>query len=77
MRELTDLEAALRLASDDGAKIRATLIARAQTLRAKRIADAEAAAAQATESMKFALIVLVFVFLSYELYPSVVRLFAG
>jgi tight adherence protein C len=77
MRELTDLEAALRLASDDGAKIRATLIARAQTLRAGRIADAEAAAARATESMKFALIVMVFVFLSYELYPSVARLFAG
>lgn len=77
MRELTDLEAALRLASDDGAKVRATLIARAQTLRAARIADAEADAARATESMKFALIVMVFVFLSYELYPSVARLFAG
>jgi Flp pilus assembly protein TadB len=77
MRELTDLEAALRLASDDGAKVRATLIARAQTLRAERIADAEASAARATESMKFALIVMVFVFLSYELYPSVARLFAG
>jgi Flp pilus assembly protein TadB len=77
MRELTDLEAALRLASDDGAKVRATLIARAQTLRAARIADAEAAAARATESMKFALIVMVFAFLSYELYPSVARLFAG
>jgi Flp pilus assembly protein TadB len=77
MRELTDLEGALRLANDDGAKVRATLIARAQTLRSQRIADAQAAAAQATESMKFALIVMVFVFLSYELYPSVARLFAG
>jgi len=77
MRELVDLEGALRLANDDGAKVRATLIARAATLRSQRIADAEAAAAQATESMKFALIVMVFVFLSYELYPSVARLFAG
>ena len=77
IRELTDLDAALTLANDDGAKVRATLVARAETLRSERIADAEAAAAQATESMRFALIVMVFAFLTYELYPSVARLFAG
>jgi tight adherence protein C len=77
LRELTDLEAALTLANEDGAKVRTTLVARAETLRSERIADAEAAAAQATESMRFALIVMVFAFLSYELYPSVARLFAG
>jgi Flp pilus assembly protein TadB len=77
IRELTDLDAALDLANEDGAKVRATLTARAETLRAQRIADAEAAAAKATETMRFALIVMVFAFLSYELYPSVARLFAG
>lgn len=77
IRELTDLDSALTLANEDGAKVRATLVARAETLRAERIADAEAAAAQATESMRFALIVMVFAFLAYELYPSVARLFAG
>lgn len=77
VRELTDLDGALRLANDDGARVRATLVARAGTLRDRRIADADAAAAQATESMKFALIVMVFVFLVYELYPSIARLFAG
>ena len=77
IRELTDLDAALTLANDDGAKVRITLVARAETLRSERIADAEAAAAQATESMRFALIVMVFAFLTYELYPSVARLFAG
>jgi Flp pilus assembly protein TadB len=75
--ELTDLEGALRLANDDGAKVKATLVARADTLRARRIADAEADANQRTESMKFALIVMVLVFLTYELYPSIARLFAG
>ncbi len=75
--ELSDLEGSLRLANDDGAKVKATLVARAGTLRAQRIADAEADANQATESMKFALIVMVFVFLAYELYPSIARLFAG
>jgi Flp pilus assembly protein TadB len=77
IRELTDLESALDLANEDGAKVRATLTARAETLRAQRIADAEAAAAKATEAMRFALLVMVFAFLSYELYPSVARLFAG
>lgn len=77
IRELTDLDAALTLANDDGAKVRTTLVARAETLRSERIADAEATAAQATESMRFALIVMVFAFLAYELYPSVARLFAG
>jgi tight adherence protein C len=77
LRELTDLDAALTLANDDGAQVRTTLVARAETLRSERIADAEAAAAQATESMRFALIIMVFVFLAYELYPSVARLFAG
>lgn len=77
IRELTDLDAALTLANDDGAKVRTTLVARAETLRSERIADAEAASAQATESMRFALIVMVFTFLAYELYPSVARLFAG
>lgn len=77
LRELVDLDAALTLANEDGATVRATLVARAETLRSERIADAESSAAQATESMRFALIVMVFAFLSYELYPSVARLFAG
>ena len=77
VRELTDLDAALTLANDDGAKVRATLVARAGTLRAERVAESEAEAAQATESMRFALIVMVFAFLTYELYPSLARLFAG
>ncbi|WP_310961356.1 hypothetical protein [Nocardioides terrisoli] len=75
--ELCDLEGALELANEDGAKVRATLVARATTLRDQRVADAEADANRATESMKFALIAMVFVFLSYELYPSVARLFSG
>ena len=75
--ELVDLDAALRLANEDGAKVKATFIARAGTLRAARIADAESEANEATESMKFTLIVMVFAFLGYELYPSIVRLFSG
>ena len=75
--ELVDLEGALTLANDDGAKVRASLIARAATLRAARVADVEAEANQATESIKFALIAMVFAFLTYELYPSIARLYAG
>jgi tight adherence protein C len=77
MPELVDFDGTLTLASNDGAKIKSSLVSRAQTLRARRVADAEAEANKATESMNFTLIVMVFAFLFYELYPSVARLFAG
>ena len=77
MPELVDFDGTLTLASNDGAKIKSSLVSRAQTLRARRVADAEAQANMATESMNFTLIVMVFAFLFYELYPSVARLFAG
>ena len=77
MSELVELEGTLTLAQDDGAKVKASLIARAQTLRAQRVADAEAAADKSTESMRFAVIVMAFAFITYEFYPAVSRLFAG
>lgn len=77
LSELVDLEGTLSLAQDDGAKVKASLVARAQTLRAERGAEAEAEANKSTESMKFALIVMAFAFIAYEFYPAVARLFSG
>ena len=77
MIELVDLEAALSLAHDDGAKVKASLVARAGTLRAQRVADTEADADASTESMKLALLAMVAAFLAYEVYPAIARLFAG
>jgi tight adherence protein C len=75
--ELVELENALDLTAGDGARIKSTLVARAETLRAKRVADAEAHANQSTESMRFTLLVMVFAFFAYELYPPISRLFGS
>lgn len=75
--ELGDLSSSLTLASDEGSKIKASLTARAVTLRAKRLADAEGEANQASESMRFTLIVMVFAFFVYQLYPPIARLIGG
>lgn len=77
MNELVELDGTLTLAQDDGAKVKASLIARAATLRAQRVADAEARANSDTDSMRFALIMMAFAFITYEFYPAVARLFAG
>jgi tight adherence protein C len=50
--ELLDLRASLTLAQDEGGRIRETLIARAQTMRDARIADAHARATKSTEAMR-------------------------
>lgn len=77
MSELTDLDAVLTLAQNDGSRIKKTLIARAATLRDARIADAEAQANTATKSMELTLYFMGFAFLAYEFYPPVSRLFAS
>ena len=77
MSELTDLDGVLRLAQNDGTRIKMTLIARAATLRDARIADAEAEANTATKSMELTLYFMGFAFLAYEFYPPVSRLFDG
>jgi Flp pilus assembly protein TadB len=75
--ELTDLSGSLSLAAEEGSRVRESLVARAATLRAKRLTDAEGQARQATESMQFALIVMVFAFFAYQMYPPIIRLFTG
>ena len=50
--ELISLRSSIELAQDDGARIKGTLIARAQTMRAARLAAAVERAGKATESMR-------------------------
>ena len=50
--ELVGLRASIELAQDDGARIKESLIARAQTMRAARLAAEVERAGKATESMK-------------------------
>ena len=51
VEELRDLASALALAADDGAKIRASLPARAASLRRKELADVEGKAGERSQSM--------------------------
>ncbi len=50
--ELISLRSSIELAQDDGARVKASLIARAQTMRSSRLAGAVERANRATESMR-------------------------
>ncbi len=50
--ELISLRSSIELAQDDGARVKASLIARAKTMRASRLAGAVERANKATESMR-------------------------
>jgi tight adherence protein C len=69
--ELSALAAAVNLAGEEGARIRATLAARAAALRARQLSDAESAAASATERMALPSALLFIGFLLVILYPAV------
>jgi tight adherence protein C len=71
--ELKDLAAALSLAAEDGAKIRATLAARATTLRQRELTELEGAASERSQSMLIAQLPLALGFLLFLLYPAITR----
>src|SRR5690606_25756374 len=56
--ELRDLSAALGLVADDGAKVRASLAARAATLRRRELAEIEGRAGERSQSMLVAQLLL-------------------
>ncbi len=67
---LTELAAALSLAGSEGARVRATLSARAASLREHELSDAEAAAASATERMSLPVVALFGGFLVFIGFPA-------
>jgi tight adherence protein C len=73
--ELRDLSAALELVADDGAKIRASLAARAATLRNRELAEIEGKAGERSQSMLVAQLLLCAGFMVFLAYPAVVRVF--
>lgn len=68
--ELTDLAASLQLAGTEGAKIRASLAAKAEAIRSKILADEEAEAAATTERMTVPIALLMTGFLVLIGYPA-------
>lgn len=74
VEELRDLAGALALASDDGAKIRASLTARAATMRRKELSDAEGRAGERAQSMLVAQLLICSSFLVFLAYPATYRI---
>ncbi|RMH80586.1 MAG: secretion system protein [Actinomyces sp.] len=74
IHELAVLAASVSLAGSHGARIRASLAAKADTLRGHQIAETEAAAEAATERMTVPVAVLLFGFLVFIAYPAVIQI---
>ena len=69
--ELHDLAASISLSGSQGARIRASLIAKADGLRNQQMAETEAEAESATERMTLPVALLLFGFLAFLAYPAV------
>lgn len=69
--ELRDLASAIGLAGAQGARIRASLAVKADTLRSRQIAETEAAAEATTERMNLPTAVLLLGFLVFIVFPAV------
>jgi len=74
---LQELAASVGLAGDSGARVRASLSAKARSLRARGLADVEAAAQSANERMSLPVILLLCGFIAFIGYPAIVRVLQG
>ncbi len=73
--ELKDLSTSLALVADDGAKVRASLSARAETMRHRELAEIEGAAGEKSQSMLIAQLLLCAGFLVFLIFPAAWRVF--
>lgn len=71
VEELRDLAAALALVAEDGAQVRDSLSARAASMRQRELADTESRAAQRSQSMLVAQLLLCVGFLIFLIYPAI------
>ncbi|TNC40000.1 type II secretion system F family protein [Mumia zhuanghuii] len=74
IEELRDLAAALALVAEDGAQVRESLSARAASMRQRELADVESRAAERSQSMLVAQLLLCVGFLLFLIYPAVSEL---
>ena len=74
--ELRDLGGLVQLVGRDGARVRATLTARAASMRRRELADAEGQAGQRDQSMLMAQVLIGFGFVVFLAYPAIVNLMA-
>jgi len=74
VEELRDLASALALAGDEGATIRASLMARAESMRRKELAMVEGSAGERSQSMLVAQLMLCGAFLLFLAYPATIKI---
>lgn len=72
--ELRDLASSLALAGDEGARIRSSLNARAESIRRKELVDIEGQAGESSQSMLIAQMLMCIAFLVFLAYPAVSQL---
>lgn len=75
--EFSELAASITLAGTEGAKVKASLAAKATALRTRQLADAETTAQAATERMSLPLVLLFAGFLLLIGYPAVIHVLLG
>ena len=75
--ELKDLGAALALVAEDGAKVRESLAARAETMRHREMSEIEGSAGAKSQSMLIAQMLLCAGFMVFLLYPAVSRVLSS
>lgn len=75
--ELGELAASVGLAGTEGAKVRASLQAKAVSLRSHQLAEAETTAQAATERMSLPVVLLFAGFLCFIGFPAIERVMAG
>lgn len=68
--ELAELAAGVSLAGEHGARVRASLVAKAKSMREEQLTELEAEAHAATERMSVPVVLLLFGFLAFVLYPA-------
>lgn len=68
--ELREIAASVGLAGEHGAKVRQSLAVRAASMRDHRIAELEADAQAATEKMSIPVVLMLFGFVAFVLYPA-------
>ena len=73
IEELQDLSAALALVADDGAKVRDSLSARAETMRHREMSEIEGQAGARSQSMLVAQMLLCTGFMVFLMFPAVMR----
>jgi Flp pilus assembly protein TadB len=75
--ELSELAASVRLAGEQGARIKASLAAKASSLRGHQLAEVEEAAQSATERMALPTVLMFTGFLLFIGYPAVAEILGG